>query len=243
MVILVTRKEKIINLDRVVTRLTAQFPQIKVIAQNINPDKTNAILGEKTNIIYGESYIYDEMNGIRFAISPRSFYQVNPIQTETLYSKAVEFAGLTGEEVVFDAYCGIGTITLFLAQHAKKVYGVEIIPEAIEDAKMNAKLNGFENTEFAVGKSEDIIPAWIKEGIKPDVIVVDPPRKGCDKTLLDTMIEAAPERIVYVSCDSATLARDVKILIEGGYQLEVAQPVDMFPQTSHVEVVALLTKI
>ena len=242
MVILVTRKEKIINLDRVVTRLTEQFPQIKVIAQNINPDKTNAILGEKTNIIYGESYIYDEMNGIRFAISPRSFYQVNPIQTETLYSKAVEFAGLTGEEVVFDAYCGIGTITLFLAQHAKKVYGVEIIPEAIEDAKMNAKLNGFENAQFAVGKSEDVIPAWIKEGIKPDVIVVDPPRKGCDKTLLDTMIEAAPERIVYVSCDSATLARDVKILIEGGYQLEVAQPVDMFPQTSHVECVAKLVR-
>ena len=242
MVILVTRKEKIINLDRVVTRLTEKFPQIKVIAQNINPDITNAILGEKTNIIYGESYIYDEMNGIRFAISPRSFYQVNPIQTETLYSKAVEFAQLTGEEVVFDAYCGIGTITLFLAQHAKKVYGVEIIPEAIEDAKMNAKLNGFENTEFAVGKSEDVIPAWIKDGIKPDVIVVDPPRKGCDKTLLDTMIEAAPNRIVYVSCDSATLARDVKILTEGGYKLEVAQPVDMFPQTSHVEVVALLTR-
>lgn len=242
MVILVTRKEKIINLDRVVDRLTEKFPQIKVIAQNINPDITNAILGEKTNIIYGESYIYDEMNGIRFAISPRSFYQVNPIQTETLYSKAVEFAQLTGEEVVFDAYCGIGTITLFLAQHAKKVYGVEIIPEAIEDAKMNAKLNGFENTEFAVGKSEDVIPAWIKDGIKPDVIVVDPPRKGCDKTLLDTMIEAAPNRIVYVSCDSATLARDVKILIEGGYKLEVAQPVDMFPQTSHVECVAKLTK-
>ena len=242
MVILVTRKEKIINLDRVVDRLTEKFPQIKVIAQNINPDITNAILGEKTNIIYGESYIYDEMNGIRFAISPRSFYQVNPIQTETLYSKAVEFAQLTGEEVVFDAYCGIGTITLFLAQHAKKVYGVEIIPEAIEDAKMNAKLNGFENTEFAVGKSEDVIPTWIKDGIKPDVIVVDPPRKGCDKTLLDTMIEAAPNRIVYVSCDSATLARDVKILIEGGYELEIVQPVDMFPQTSHVECVAKLTK-
>lgn len=242
MVILVTRKEKIINLDRVVDRLTEKFPQIKVIAQNINPDITNAILGEKTNIIYGEAYIYDEMNGIRFAISPRSFYQVNPIQTETLYSKAVEFAQLTGEEVVFDAYCGIGTITLFLAQHAKKVYGVEIIPEAIEDAKMNAKLNGFENAEFAVGKSEDVIPAWIKEGIKPDVIVVDPPRKGCDKTLLDTMIEAAPKRIVYVSCDSATLARDVKILIEGGYKLEVAQPVDMFPQTSHVETVVWLER-
>lgn len=146
-------------MDRIVSRLLEKFPQIKVIAQNINPNVTNAILGEKTNIIYGEGYIYDEMNGIRFAISPRSFYQVNPVQTETLYSKAVEFAGLTGEEIVFDAYCGIGTITLFLAQHAKKVYGVEIIPEAIADANMNAKLNGFENTEFAVGKSEEVIPA------------------------------------------------------------------------------------
>lgn len=242
MVILVTRKEKIINMDRIVSRLLEKFPQIKVIAQNINPNVTNAILGEKTNIIYGEGYIYDEMNGIRFAISPRSFYQVNPVQTETLYSKAVEFAGLTGEEIVFDAYCGIGTITLFLAQHAKKVYGVEIIPEAIADANMNAKLNGFENTEFAVGKSEEVIPAWIEQGIVPDVIVVDPPRKGCDKTLLDTMLEAAPKRIVYVSCDSSTLARDIKILVDGGYQLEVAQPVDMFPQTSHVEVVALLTR-
>ena len=242
MVTLVTRTKTIPNIDTVIETLINKYPQIKSIAQNINPKVTNVIFGDETKILYGEPYIYDEMNGIRFAISPRSFYQVNPVQTETLYSKAVEFAGLTGNEVVFDAYCGIGTITLFLAQHAKEVYGVEIIPEAIEDAKMNAKLNGFDNAQFAVGKSEDVIPMWIENGIIPDVIVVDPPRKGCDKTLLDTMLEAKPKRIVYVSCDSSTLARDLKILIDGGYNLEVVQPVDMFPQTAHVEVVALLTR-
>ena len=242
MVTLVTRTKTIPNIDTVIETLINKYPQIKSIAQNINPKVTNVIFGDETKILYGEPYIYDEMNGIRFAISPRSFYQVNPVQTETLYSKAVEFAGLTGNEVVFDAYCGIGTITLFLAQHAKEVYGVEIIPEAIEDAKMNAKLNGFDNAQFAVGKSEDVIPMWIENGIIPDVIVVDPPRKGCDKTLLDTMLEAKPKRIVYVSCDSSTLARDLKILIDGGYNLEVVQPVDMFPQTAHVEVVTMLTR-
>ena len=243
MVTLVTRTKTIPNIDTVIETLINKYPQIKSIAQNINPKVTNVIFGDETKILYGEPYIYDEMNGIRFAISPRSFYQVNPVQTETLYSKAVEFAGLTGNEVVFDAYCGIGTITLFLAQHAKEVYGVEIIPEAIEDAKMNAKLNGFDNAQFAVGKSEDVIPMWIENGIVPDVIVVDPPRKGCDKTLLDTMLEAKPKRIVYVSCDSSTLARDLKILIEGGYNLEVVQPVDMFPQTAHVETVVLMSRV
>ena len=243
MVTLVTRTKTIPNIDTVIETLINKYPQINSIAQNINPKVTNVIFGDETKILYGEAYIYDEMNGIRFAISPRSFYQVNPVQTETLYSKAVEFAGLTGNEVVFDAYCGIGTITLFLAQHAKEVYGVEIIPEAIEDAKMNAKLNGFDNAQFAVGKSEDVIPMWIENGIIPDVIVVDPPRKGCDKTLLDTMLEAKPKRIVYVSCDSSTLARDLKILIEGGYNLEVVQPVDMFPQTAHVETVVLMSRV
>ena len=242
MVTLVTRTKTIPHVENVIETLVNKYPQIKSIAQNINPKVTNVIFGDETKILYGEPYIYDEMNGIRFAISPRSFYQVNPVQTETLYSKAVEFAGLTGNEVVFDAYCGIGTITLFLAQHAKEVYGVEIIPEAIEDAKMNAKLNNFNNAQFAVGKSEDIIPMWIENGIIPDVIVVDPPRKGCDKTLLDTMLEAKPKRIVYVSCDSSTLARDLKILIDGGYNLEVVQPVDMFPQTAHVECVAKLVR-
>ena len=242
MVTLVTRTHEIPNSELLIQRLLSKYPKIKSIAQNVNPKVTNVIFGDETRILYGEPYIYDEMNGIRFAISPRSFYQVNPIQTETLYSKAVEYAQLSGNEIVFDAYCGIGTITLFLAQHAKQVYGVEIIPEAIEDAKMNARLNGFENTQFAVGKSEEIIPAWIENGIVPDVIVVDPPRKGCDRSLLDTMLEAAPDRIVYVSCDSSTLARDLRVLIDGGYKLEVVQPVDMFPQTAHIECVAKLVR-
>lgn len=242
MVTLVTRTHEIPNSVLLIQRLVSKYPKIKSIAQNVNPKVTNVIFGDETRILYGEPYIYDEMNGIRFAISPRSFYQVNPIQTETLYSKAVEYAQLSGNEIVFDAYCGIGTITLFLAQHAKQVYGVEIIPEAIEDAKMNARLNGFENTQFAVGKSEEIIPAWIENGIVPDVIVVDPPRKGCDRSLLDTMLEAAPDRIVYVSCDSSTLARDLRVLIDGGYKLEVVQPVDMFPQTAHIECVAKLVR-
>ena len=242
MVTLVTRTHEIPNSELLIQRLVSKYPKIKSIAQNVNPKVTNVIFGDETRMLYGESYIYDEMNGIRFAISPRSFYQVNPIQTETLYSKAVEYAQLSGNEIVFDAYCGIGTITLFLAQHAKQVYGVEIIPEAIEDAKMNARLNGFENTQFAVGKSEEIIPAWIENGIVPDVIVVDPPRKGCDRSLLDTMLEAAPDRIVYVSCDSSTLARDLRVLIDGGYKLEVVQPVDMFPQTAHIECVAKLVR-
>ena len=242
MVTLVTRTHEIPNSELLIQRLVSKYPKIKSIAQNVNPKVTNVIFGDETRILYGEPYIYYEMNGIRFAISPRSFYQVNPIQTETLYSKAVEYAQLSGNEIVFDAYCGIGTITLFLAQHAKQVYGVEIIPEAIEDAKMNARLNGFENTQFAVGKSEEIIPAWIENGIVPDVIVVDPPRKGCDRSLLDTMLEAAPDRIVYVSCDSSTLARDLRVLIDGGYKLEVVQPVDMFPQTAHIECVAKLVR-
>jgi len=242
MVTLVTRTKKLPAQKEIIDFLTANYPQIKSIAQNVNPKATNVIFGDETQILYGEPYIYDELDGIRFAISPRSFYQVNPIQTETLYAKAVEFAQLTGDEIVFDAYCGIGSITLFLARRAKKVYGVEIVPEAINDARLNATLNGMDNVHFETGKSEEVIPKWLESGIVPDVIVVDPPRKGCETSLLDAFIEVAPKRIVYVSCDSSTLARDLKILSEGGYDVEVVQPVDMFPQTTHVECVALLTK-
>ena len=242
MVVLVTRTKKLPHQDQVIKALLTKYPQIKSIAHNINPKATNVIFGVDTKILWGDPYIYDELNGIRFGISPRSFYQVNPIQTEVLYSKTVELAGLTGEEIVFDAYCGIGSITLFLAQHAEQVYGVEIVPEAIADAKMNAQLNGYENTQFEVGKSEDVIPRWIEEGIIPDVIVVDPPRKGCDKALLETILEASPKRVVYVSCDSSTLARDVKILVEGGYEVDFVQPVDLFPSTTHVECITRLIK-
>ena len=186
---------------------------------------------------------------VAYRISPQSFYQVNPVQTEKLYSTALDYAGLTDNEYVWDLYCGIGTISLFLAQKAKKVYGVEIVPQAIEDAKNNAKLNGIENAEFFVGKVEEVLPefyAKLKEGdamLTPDVIVVDPPRKGCDQACLDTMLKMQPKRIVYVSCDSATLARDLRILCDGGYEIQKVRAVDQFAHTGHVEVVTCLQRV
>ncbi len=221
----------------------AVIPGMKSITYSINKEKTNVILGKEIKKLWGEWAIKDRISEIVFEISPLSFYQVNPIQTEKLYQKALEFAGLSGKEVVWDMYCGIGTISLFLAKKAKKVYGVEIVAEAIENAKQNAKRNGIENVEFFVGKAEEVVPAWYettKEHV--DVIVVDPPRKGCDEILLHTMVKMQPERIVYVSCDSATLARDLGILEEMGYKTEIVQPVDMFPQTVAVEAVCLLSK-
>ena len=221
----------------------AVIPGMKSIMYSINKEKTNVILGKEIKKLWGEWAIKDRIGEIVFEISPLSFYQVNPIQTEKLYQKALEFAGLSGKEVVWDMYCGIGTISLFLAKEAKKVYGVEIVPEAIENAKQNAKRNGIENVEFFVGKAEEVVPAWYettKEHV--DVIVVDPPRKGCDEILLHTMVKMQPERIVYVSCDSATLARDLGILEEMGYKTEIVQPVDMFPQTVAVEAVCQITR-
>ena len=240
MVVVVTRKEKVPQLSKLVSLLKEKHPEITSIIQNVNPDKTNVILGKKTKVLYGEEYIYDEIDGIRFSISAKSFYQINPLQTEKLYKKALEYADLSGNETVIDAYCGIGTISLFLAQKAKKVYGVEIVPEAISDAKENAKLNNMDNVEFFVGQAEKVMPWWQAQGIKPDVIVVDPPRKGCDEDLLHAMLEMKPKRIVYVSCNPSTLARDLKILEEGGYKTKEAQPVDMFPQTMHIETVAVM---
>ena len=238
------------------------------ISVNINTKNTNVILGDVTECIWGQSYITDfihlretnqEIEGssseyaltetaVAYRISPQSFYQVNPVQTEKLYSTALDYAGLSGEEYVWDLYCGIGTISLFLAQKAKKVYGVEIVPQAIEDAKNNAKLNGIENAEFFVGKAEEVLPEFyanLKEGdamLTPDVIVVDPPRKGCDNACLETMLKMQPKRIVYVSCDSATLARDLRILCDGGYDLEKVRAVDQFPHTGHIETVVKLVR-
>ena len=234
------------------------------ISININTKKTNVILGEKTETIWGQSYITDYIHlrdckdfsktgeATMYHISPQSFYQVNPEQTEKLYSLALEYAGLTGKEAVWDLYCGIGTISLFLAKKAGKVYGVEIVPQAIEDAKNNAKLNGIDNAEFFVGKAEEVLPEFYANGNKdsksaedmchPDVIVVDPPRKGCDEKCLETMLLMKPERIVYVSCDSATLARDLKVLTDGGYELRRVRAVDQFGNTTHVETVTLLSK-
>ena len=220
------------------------FGNISSIVINYNTNKTNVIMGEKCESIKGNDYITDKIGDLTFKISPLSFFQVNPLQTNKLYSVALEYANLKGDEVVIDAYCGIGTISLFLAQKAKKVYGVEIVPDAIKNAKENAKINKIENAEFFVGKSEDIVPKlYNEEKIKPDVIVVDPPRKGCEESLLRLMLDIKPERIVYVSCDSATLARDLKKLCESGvYEIKKVKPVDMFGHTGHVETVVLVKR-
>ncbi|TGA98351.1 23S rRNA (uracil(1939)-C(5))-methyltransferase RlmD [Sporolactobacillus shoreae] len=242
MVVLITRTEELPFRKNFIKELTEKHPEIKSIVQNINPKSTNAILGEKTKTLWGRDVIYDQIGGVTFAISAQSFFQVNPEQTEVLYGKALEYAGLTGDETVIDAYCGIGTISLFLAKQAKEVYGVEIVPEAIEDARKNAELNQITNAYFEAGKAEDVIPNWRDQGIEPDVIVVDPPRKGCEASLIETMIAMQPKRIVYVSCNPATLARDLKMLVPGGYEIKKVQPVDMFPQTLHVECCVSLEK-
>lgn len=221
-----------------------EIENLKSIVINYNTVKSNVIMGQKCETIWGQDYITDKIGDLIFKISPLSFFQVNPVQTYKLYSKALEFANLKGNEIVIDAYCGIGSISLFLAQKAKKVYGIEIVPDAIGNAIENAKLNNIKNAEFFAGKSEDIVPKLYNEKkIKADVMVVDPPRKGCDESLLRLMLNMKPERIVYVSCDSATLARDLKILCESGtYNIEKVQPVDMFPHSYHVETVVLMSK-
>ena len=241
MVCLIVNGTKLPHEEALITALT-RIPGMASITLNTNTEKTNVIMGRKQRLLWGRPYIEDTIGAVRFRISPLSFFQVNPLQTEKLYGKALEYAGLTGEETVWDLYCGIGTISLFLAQRAKKVCGVEIVPAAIEDARKNAALNGFTNAEFFVGKAEEVLPEKYKtEGITADVIVVDPPRKGCEESVLTTMIQMQPKRIVYVSCDSATLARDLKYLCENGYTLQKCCPVDMFGNSVHVETVVLLS--
>ena len=221
---------------------------------NFNTEKTNVILGKKSEVLWGQPYIEDFIGDVKYQISPQSFFQVNPMQTEKLYAKALEYAGLTGNETVWDLYCGIGTISLFLAKNARKVYGVEIVPQAIEDARNNAKRNGIDNAEFFVGKAEEVVPAFYEKALKqvqdseagksihPDVVVVDPPRKGCEEILLETIVKMQPQRIVYVSCDSATLARDLKFLSANGYAVKKVQPVDQFGHSVHIETVVLLSQ-
>ena len=248
LVCLVINADSLPHADKLTERLL-KIQGMTSVCLNINKKKTNVILGEKVVNLFGPGYLEDKIGEVTFQISPQSFFQVNPSQTEVLYKKALEFAGLTGQETVWDLYCGIGTISLFLAQKAKKVYGVEIVPEAIADAKNNAKINEIENAEFFVGKSEEILPAYYEQYAKDhpgehahaDVIVVDPPRKGCEENLLHTMASMQPDRIVYVSCDSATLARDVKVLGELGYEVKKVRGVDQFPMTCHVETVVLLS--
>jgi 23S rRNA (uracil1939-C5)-methyltransferase len=242
MVVLVTNGRKIPNAEVLVERLRSRIPHLVSIIQNVNTQQTNVIFGKVTITLWGKDSITDTIGDIKFDISARSFFQVNPVQTEVLYGKALEYAKLTGGETVIDAYCGIGTISLFLAQKAKSVYGVEIVPEAIEDAKKNAALNDITNASFEVGEAEVVFPRWYNEGVRADVVVVDPPRKGCDERLLAAIADMQPERVVYVSCNPGTLARDLRYLEDHGYRTVEVQPVDMFPHTFHVECCSLLER-
>ena len=245
MVCLVTNGNKLPHSEILIDELV-KVDGMTSICLNVNKEDTNRILGDKCITLWGQSYITDYIGDIKYQISPLSFYQVNPVQTNVLYNKALEYADLSGDETVWDMYCGIGTISLFLAQKAKKVYGVEIVPQAIDDARHNAEINGITNAEFFVGKAEEVVPDIYKkggDGSHADVVVVDPPRKGCDQVLLDTLVHMAPERIVYVSCDPATLARDVKILQEKGYEAKKIAVVDQFCHSGHVETVVLLSQL
>ena len=243
MVVLVCVSPVFPSKNNFVKALRKLHPEITTIVLNVNDRTDSMVLGKRDIVLFGRGYIEDELCGCTFRISPQSFYQVNPAQTEKLYGLALEYAGLTGNETVWDLYCGIGTISLFLAQKAKQVYGVEIVPAAIEDAKRNATLNHITNAEFFVGKAEEVLPEkYEKEGIYADVIVVDPPRKGCEESVLATMVKMQPKRIVYVSCDSATLARDLKYLRGEGYEVKKVQGVDQFPHTVHVETCVLLQR-
>jgi len=242
MVVLVTNGSELPHKEEFIAIINKKIKGLVSIVQNINNEKTNVILGARCVTLWGKDAITDYIGEFKFEVSPLSFFQVNSIQTEVLYSKALEYANLSGGEVVLDAYCGTGTISLFLSQKAKSVYGVEIVPQAIENAKINAKENNVNNAEFIVGEAEVVIPKLISKGVRADVVVVDPPRKGCDKTLLEAIASMQPKTIVYVSCDPGTLARDLGILDELGYKTLEIQPVDMFPQTAHVECCARIVK-
>lgn len=242
MIIFVTNTKQLSHKNKIIDYITNEFENVVSIKHNINQEKSNVIMGKTSYTIYGKDTIEDQLAEYQFKISDTSFYQINPQQTEKLYNKALEYAQLDGEQTVIDAYCGIGTIGTYMSQKAKHVYGVEIVEEAIKNAEENAKINHVENATWEAGKAEDIILKWKKEGIKPEVVMVDPPRKGCDQTFIETLIELSPKRIVYISCNPATQVRDVEILKEAGYNLKEITPVDMFPHTTHVETVALIEK-
>ena len=242
MVVLVANGRKLPYLNELASVLKENIPGFKTLVVNVNREKTNVILGNENRVIYGDGKINDNIGDLVFEISPLSFFQVNPVQTEVLYNKALEYAALGENDTVFDIYCGIGTISLFLAQRAKKVYGIEIVEEAIKDAKRNAEINNLDNVEFYVGKAEDVVPKMYKQGKRANVVVVDPPRKGCDEKVRDTIVSMQPDRVVYVSCNPSTLARDLAYLNEKGYKSLEVQPVDMFPHSVHIENVALIVK-
>lgn len=241
MVIFVTNGSKLKHANQLVEKSTQAFPNITSIKQNINNSHSNVIMGQQSVTLYGKDKIVDQLSDITFKISDQSFYQINSSQTEKLYQKAIDYAQLDGEETVLDTYCGIGTIGLYMAPIAKHVYGVEVVPSAIKDAQQNATLNGFKNTTFVCGKAEEVIIEWKQQGIKPDVVMVDPPRKGCDETFLQTLLKLSPKRIVYISCNPATQQRDAQLL-SSHYELKEITPVDMFPQTTHIETVALFER-
>ncbi len=243
MIVLVANGRKLPNLKELAAVLEENIPGFKTLVVNVNTQKTNVILGKENIVAYGDGMIRDYIGELVFEISPLSFFQVNPVQTEVLYNKALEYANLGENDTVFDIYCGIGTISLFLAQKAKKVYGIEIVEDAIKDAKRNAKINNMDNVEFYVGKAEEVVPKMYKEGKRANVVVVDPPRKGCDEKVLDTIVSMQPDRVVYVSCNPSTLARDLAYLDERGYKCNEIQPVDMFPHSVHVENVAWLSRV
>ncbi|MBQ9486809.1 MAG: 23S rRNA (uracil(1939)-C(5))-methyltransferase RlmD [Selenomonadaceae bacterium] len=240
MIVLVTATKNLPAEKNIVRAICHELPNVASVQQNIQTYHNNVILGRETKILYGKPTIKDKLGGLSFNISARSFFQVNTAQAEVLYNVALNFAALTGRETVIDAYCGIGTITLFLAKSARKVYGIEIVPTAIEDAKKNARENNIRNAEFIAGDAVKIIPRLYRDGVRADVVIVDPPRAGCDKKVLETFAAMSPFKIVYVSCNPATLARDLAILRELGYNAKKIQPVDMFPFSSHVESVTLL---
>ena len=243
MIVIVTNEEYVPHIKEYIELIYNNIKGLKSIVQNINNKNTNVVLGDKCITLWGEDTISDTIGSFKFKISPLSFFQINPVQTEVLYKTVLQYASLTGKEIVFDAYCGTGTISLFLSQKAKRVYGVEVVPQAVENAIENAANNSINNVEFIVGEAEKVIHELIDKNIKADVVVVDPPRKGCEKLLLEEIAKMGPKVIVYVSCDPGTLARDLAILKEMGYLVDEVQPVDMFPNTAHIETVARLQRM
>ncbi|MEG6566404.1 23S rRNA (uracil(1939)-C(5))-methyltransferase RlmD [Thermoanaerobacterium saccharolyticum] len=243
MVIVVADGRDIPHKKELVNRLKRNIENLKSVVLNVNRSNGKQVMGNENIVIYGDDYITDFIGDKKFEISPLSFFQVNPIQTKVLYEKALEYADLKGDETVFDVYCGIGTISIFFAEHARKVYGIEVIPDAVEDAKRNAAINGIYNAEFIAGKAEDVMKELCNKGLKPDIAVFDPPRRGLDKDVVEASIKMNPEKIIYVSCNPTTLARDLRIFEDNGYKTKKVQPVDMFPYTHHVECVVLMTNV
>ena len=243
MVIFVTRGRELPYTEQLLSRLREDVPELVSVYQNVNPHNTVVVFGDESRLLWGKPYIVEQIGALKYAISPRSFFQVNPIQAKMLYDLVKEAAALTGRETIWDLYCGTGSIGLYLADGAHAVVGVESVADAVIDARLNAKLNGITNARFITGKAEEVAPQLVREGLQPDVVIVDPPRKGCEAGLLETINAVAVPRLVYVSCNPATLARDLGVLADYGYQVEYVQPVDMFPDTAHVECVTLMSRV